>query len=99
VGSLAARPIPPTGFGSVAVGVPLAVRVVEEERKEEEAVESARSNFAIYRPDDYGIGVSAVVVLLLVLAAGVGGAEIRRRRRPRGGVAFARVEVRRGRRW
>jgi hypothetical protein len=96
VSTLTPRPTPPTGFSSVAVTSPVPGRVVEEEREEEEAVESARANFTAYHPDAPPDPIlPAVAIILLVLAIGGSGAGIRRRYRPRGTVAFARAEVRR----
>ena len=81
------------------VAAPLAVRVVEEEKKEEEAVESARNNFAVYRPDQPSNVAAPLAVLLLALAAGAGFAGLRKRH-VRGGAALARTEIRsRPRRW
>jgi hypothetical protein len=97
--NIIARPIPPSGFAGVTVAAPIAVRVVEEKREEEEAVESARNAFAAYHPDDgHSLLLPGIAVVVLVLAAGVGGAGLRRRR-PRGAAAYARTEVRPPRRW
>ena len=100
VPSVAARPIPPSGFGSVPVASPIPVRILEEEKKEEEAVESAQNNFAAYRPEQpANIVGPGLAVVLLVLGAG-GAAAGLRRRGARGTVAYARAEIRRDpRRW
>jgi len=99
VSAFTVRPLPPIGFGAVPAAVPLSVRVVEEQKEEEEAIETQQS-FASYHPDDPGPFVPGVALLVLILAAGVGGTGLRRRR-PRGGAAYARAEVRRERyrRW
>jgi hypothetical protein len=99
VATFTARPIPPIGFGTVPAIAPLPVRVVEEQKDEEEAVEHAQSNFAAYHPPGSSPVVPGIALLVLVLAAGAAGAGLRNRRRPRGGAAFARSEVRRDRRW
>ena len=95
----AVRPLPPTGFGTVPSGVPLSARAVEREKKKEEAVESARNDFAVYRPDDGSVTVTGVALLLLVVAGGLSGAQLRRRSRPRGAAAYVRTDVRPPRRW
>jgi hypothetical protein len=99
VTSITARPIPPTGYGTVAAAVPLSVRVVEEQRDEEEAIESARNAFTAYHPDDEGGHIPGLAIVVLLLAAGTAFTMIRRGPRPRGGAAYARAEVRRERRW
>jgi hypothetical protein len=73
--------------------------VVEEEKQEEEAVESARNSFALYHPDHPNNVTAPLAVLLLALAAGAGLAGLRKRH-VRGGAALARTEIRsRPRRW
>jgi hypothetical protein len=102
IATFTARPIPPIGFGAVAAVAPLSVRVAEEQRDEEEAVEHARNAFAVYDPNDPGPLVPGIgmMVLVVVLAAGAGtGMALRLRRRHRGGAAFARAATRPRRRW
>jgi len=99
VATFTARPLPPIGFGSVPAAVPLSVRVPQEEKKEEEAVETQQS-FAAYHPDDPGPLLPGLALLILALGAGTGGVALGSRRKPRGGPSFARSEVRRTRdRW
>ncbi len=93
--SVAARPIPPTGFGSVPVASPIPVRILQEEKKEEEAVESAQNNFTAYHPDQPSNLTGPGLALLLVVMAAGGGAAGLRRRGVRGAAAYARTEVRR----
>jgi hypothetical protein len=83
----------------VAAVAPLSVRVVEEQRDEEEAVEHARSNFVAYHPGNESPLVPALALLILALGAGAGAGALRVRRRPRGEAAYARIDVRRERRW
>ena len=101
IATFTARPIPPIGFGTVAAIAPLSVRVVEEQREDEEAVETARSAFAVYNPNDSGPLVPGIgmMVLVVVLAGAGTGAALRLRRRHRGGAAFARADTRPRRRW
>ena len=100
IATFTARPIPPIGFGTVAAVAPLSVRVVEEQREDEEAVESARNAFAVYDPNDSGPLVPGIgmMVLVVVLAAGAG-TGMALRRRHRGGAALARIDTRPRRRW
>jgi Transglycosylase SLT domain len=90
-----ARPIPPSGSAPVTVVSPAVAP--KEESEDEEAVESARNNMAVYEPDDPNLPPALIPLALILLAAGAG-ASIRRSggaRRPRRAPALARARARR----
>jgi hypothetical protein len=85
------RPTPPSGTAPV-FGQALAPK---EEQEDEEAVENARANMALYSPDDPMLPPAMLVGLILVAAgAGVGINRARRSRRTRQAPALARVGTR-----
>lgn len=77
----APAPAPPSPTGFSGVSVLVTQPVVQEEKKEEHAVEEAQ-NFSVYQPDDRFPVSPALVIAMAVLAAGAG-ASLRRRSRPR----------------
>jgi hypothetical protein len=83
------RPTPPSGFTSVVTPV----EVVQEEKEEEEAVETSQA-FSAYHPSAPNPIVPGVVVIVLVLATAGGGARLRRRYRPGRRPALARTDWR-----
>jgi hypothetical protein len=92
VSTLTPRPTPPSGFGTVSAFSPVTGRVFEQEKEEEEAVESAQA-FAAYHPTQPNLILSGGSVLLVILLAAGSGAVLRRRG-PRGAPALARADLR-----
>jgi hypothetical protein len=85
------RPTPPSGTAPI-FGQALAPK---EEREDEEAVESARANMALYTPDDPMLPQALLLGLILIAAgAGVGICRAGRSRRSREAPALVRVGTR-----
>ncbi|HEV3071635.1 MAG TPA: lytic murein transglycosylase [Solirubrobacteraceae bacterium] len=91
-----ARPIPPSGAATVSVPAV----APKEEQEDEEAVENARANMAVYTPEESRPPALSLLALL-VLAAAVGTGLRRAGRGPhlRGVPAFAQARADRRGRW